>query len=181
MKSNIKPDYYKSPEFANSEKAYNNALQNLENMLGGKTKLSIKDALFEVENAFGDTYLSKKEYDNEIKKSKDFMEIYAKQNGYDLTKNEDKHKVIQKFMREKLTIIIPGPDGKSPPKKRTHGPFTYDFEDYKGEFDHRNFFLTKALATGAGQCNSLTDIYLVLAEALDAEVYLSFADRKSVV
>lgn len=78
-------------------------------------------------------------------------------------------------MREKLSITIPSPDGKSPPKTRTHEPFTYDFNDYKGEFDHRNFFLTKTLATGTGQCNSLTDIYLVLAEALGAEVSLSFA------
>ncbi|MBI4931481.1 MAG: hypothetical protein HY841_12000 [Bacteroidetes bacterium] len=168
-------NFYQSPEYLNSEKTYNAALQNLQDMLAAKKKLSIKDALFEVENAFGNSYLNKKEYDEEIKKSKEFMGIYAQQNGYDLNKNEDKHTVIQKFMREKLTITIPDPDGKSPPKTRTHEPFTYDFEDYKGEFDHRNFFLTKILATGTGQCNSLTNTYLAFCEALGAEVYLSFA------
>jgi len=41
--------------------------------------------------------------------------------------------------------------------------------------DFRNYFVTKAFATGTGQCNSLPIVYLILAEALNVEAFLSYA------
>jgi hypothetical protein len=64
---------------------------------------------------------------------------------------------------------------------KQHLPFCYDYEDFKGEDDFRNFFLTKTLATGSGQCNSLPAVYLILAEALNAPAYLSFAPHHALI
>ena len=39
--------------------------------------------------------------------------------------------------------------------------FGYDFEDYRGQQDYTKMFVSKALATGKGQCHSLPLVYLV--------------------
>lgn len=60
-------------------------------------------------------------------------------------------------------------------------PFRYDYNDYKGEKDYRNLFLTKCLATGYGQCASMPALYLVLAEALGVKAYLTLAPQHSLI
>ncbi|MBI4645306.1 MAG: hypothetical protein HY738_01615 [Bacteroidia bacterium] len=65
------------------------------------------------------------------------------------------------------------------PKK--HLPFTYDYIDYKGEKDFRNYFATKTFATGTRQCSSLPIVYGIQAEALGAKFYLSTAPNHSFI
>jgi len=112
------------------------------------------------------------------------------QNKLNIHNNEDIHIAIQQFLSEKLSINNNA--SKSPNKtdiqqtivdvtRTTHIPFMYDFNDFSGERDHRNFFLTKCLTTGTGQCNSLPAVYLVLAEALNGEAYLSVAPQHSFI
>ncbi|MBS1778027.1 MAG: hypothetical protein JST70_01800 [Bacteroidetes bacterium] len=175
--------YYKSPEFAEQTQAYTDALQHLEDMLGGKLKLCVADAYYLVENAYGNAYLSEKEYRENIMKSSAFIKEWMKQNGMDAHNNDDVHLAIQKFMSEKLTITksSTGREYGATVKLVSHLPFYYDFEDNGGEKDHKNFFLTKCLATGSGQCSSLPAVYLTLAEALGVKAYLSVAPQHSFV
>lgn len=63
----------------------------------------------------------------------------------------------------------------------THKAFEYDFKDYMGEKDWSKMFVSKLLKTGSGQCHSLPQYYLMLAEAMGAEAYLSFAPNHSYV
>jgi hypothetical protein len=62
-----------------------------------------------------------------------------------------------------------------------HTPFTYDYEDFRAEEDFRNYFVTKTLATGTGQCNSLPTTYLLLAEQMGVKAYLSYAPLHSFI
>ncbi|WKZ76160.1 MAG: hypothetical protein QY303_04525 [Vicingaceae bacterium] len=173
--------YYKSPEFTAKTKSYSDALQNLKEQLEGKRKLSVSDAYFVMENAYGNSYLSKKEYDQIIKQSIDFIKQWLVQNGYSLKDNDALHLGIQKFLSDTLVVTMNNPDNPNIPKKTIHLPFFYDYEDFKGEKDFRNYFLTKCLATGSGQCNSMPAVYSSIADGLGAKSYLTFAPHHSFI
>ncbi|MFA6058263.1 MAG: hypothetical protein WC756_08685 [Taibaiella sp.] len=160
-----------------------NALLQLKNLLANNANPSLADAFYITENAYGNSYLTRKEYDDIINKSADFIKRWMQQNKYDINNNDDKHLAIQKFMSEKLTIAEAhtAQDGKIFMQQSGHLPFFYDFEDYEAKDDHRNFFVTKCLATGGGQCNSMPMVYLLLAEKLNTPAYLSFAPQHALV
>jgi hypothetical protein len=173
--------YFKSSKFLSDTKPYTNASKGLKEQLTDKKELSIADTYFYIESAFGNSYLTKNEYDKIISESVNFIKTWLIQNEYNLNDNDALHLGIQKFMSEKLTVTLASPDNTFSPKKTTHLPFFYDYEDFKGEKDFRNYFVTKSLATGSGQCNSLPAIYLVLAEGLGAKCYLAFAPQHSFI
>ncbi|MDI9319129.1 MAG: hypothetical protein QM530_01525, partial [Phycisphaerales bacterium] len=160
---------------------FNNALQQLKNIQAGKHSLA--DAFFVTESIFGKPYLSRAEYDNILNKSADFIKKWMKANAYDINNNDDKHAAIQKFMSEQLSIVETqtNNDGKLTYKTATHQPFFYDYDDYQADKDHRNFFVTKCLATGGGQCSSMPKVYLLLAEKLNTPAYLSYAPQHSFI
>jgi len=162
---------------------FNEALAQLKALLSGTANPSLADAFYITESAWGNPYLSRKEYDQALDRSADFIRKWMQQNGLDAASNEDKHRAIQKFMSQKLTISEDSrnKDGKTRLRTVEHQPFFYDFEDYEARNDHRNFFVTKCLATGGGQCNSMPVVYLLLAERLGVPAYLSFAPQHALV
>lgn len=176
--------HYDSTQYSNDLAAFNSALQQLKTLLASNpANPSLADAFFITENAYGDPYLTRKEYDRILDQSAAFIKVWMKQNHYNPNDNDDKHIAIQKFMFERLTITetYVNRDGKITIKQSEHQPFFYDFEDYEAKSDHRNFFVTKCLATGGGQCNSMPMVYLLLAEKLNAPAYLSFAPQHALV
>ena len=171
-----------SNEYKRNLLSFQNALTELK-ALASNPNSSLADAFYITENAFGKPYLSKNEYEIIINKSAKFIKQWMKENNYNPNDNEAKHLAIQKFMSEKLTISE-AKDNKeygTSIKTSQHLPFFYDYSDYQAEKDHRNFFVTKALATGAGQCNSMPMVYLLLAEKLNAPSYLTFAPQHSFI
>jgi len=175
-----KSNYYSSEKFKTESASYWKAKALLDNMLSGKTSLSLKDAFYILENAYGNTHLSYAEYNSTLKKSAQFIQQWLNENGHNATDNRALHFGIQSFMRDTLTVskLIQEPSGVS---KTVHVPFTYDYADFRAEEDFRNYFVTKTLATGTGQCNSLPTTYLLLAEQLGAKAYLSYAPLHSFI
>lgn len=173
-------EYYKSPEFASKTKPFADALITLKNMASGKTLISLKDAFYVMESAYGNTYLTYKEYCNIINENTDFLKQMMLQNGLDPKNNEAIHNAIQKFMKDTTSIKSQKTDMIIVSGKK-HLPFSYDYIDYKGEKDFRNYFVTKAFATGTGQCNSLPIVYAIQAEAMGAKFYISTAPNHSFI
>ncbi|MFO0508311.1 MAG: hypothetical protein ACK5YS_05515 [bacterium] len=173
-------NYYTSEKFKTESASYWKAKALLDNMLSGKAPLSLKDAFYILENAYGNTHLSYAEYNSILKKSAQYIQEWLKEQGHNTTDNTALHFGIQAFMRDTLTIskLIQEPSGVS---KTKHVPFTYDYIDFRAEEDFRNYFVTKTLATGTGQCNSLPTTYLLLAEQLGAKAYLSYAPLHSFI
>ena len=168
--------YWKTPDFAKQTKPYLDAMKKLKEQLTGEKPLSVKDAYYEIENAYGNAYLSKKEYDDEINKSAYFIKQWLFENGYDLKNNIALHYGIQKFMSDTLTIGNKrNPELPNMQQKVTHLPFYYDYQDYKAEKDFRSYHAIKTFATGNGQCHTLPIVYAILAEAIGAKFYLSYA------
>jgi hypothetical protein len=172
--------FYASERFKADNASYWKAKQQLSDMLAGRTPMSLKDAFYILENAYGNTYLSYEEYSFTLKKSGDFIKQWLNENGHNTRDNQALHFGIQAFMRDTLTVskLSIEPSGVS---KTHHLPFVYDYQDFRAEEDFRNYFVTKTLATGAGQCNSLPAAYLLLAEQLGAKAYLSFAPLHSFI
>lgn len=174
---------YNSPEFTAKTKSYSNALQGLKDMLSGKRKLSVAEAYFMMENAYGEAYLTQSEFNSTIHQSADFIRQWMIQNGQNLKDNTAINYAVQQFIGNKLSIALPSQknDGINSMQTVSHLPFFYDYNDYQGDKDHRNYFLTKCLATGSGQCNSMPAVYLVLVEALGGTAYLSVAPQHSLI
>lgn len=173
-------DYYSSEKFKSESASYWKAKEVLDQMLLGKIPLSLKDAFYSVENAYGDAQLSYAQYDAILKRSSSFIKQWLNERGHSTTTNTALHFGIQSFMQDTLIISkvlkeTPGVYGTS------HLPFTYDYTDFRAEEDFRNYFVTKTLATGTGQCNSLPTTYLLLSEQLGAEAYLSYAPLHSFI
>jgi hypothetical protein len=172
---------YYSQDFAAKTKPYYDALQTLNDMLSGKTQISLRKALYIMEAAYGNSYISYKEYSDIIDNAVFFMKAWLKQNNYDSRNNENLNMAIQKLMGDSLVVTLKYPDNKKPPETIMHLPIFYDFDDYTCEADIRNSFATKCIATGAGQCDGLPKNYLLYAEGLGAKAYLSFIPQHSFI
>jgi len=173
-------DYYKTAKFINKTKAYTDAFNLLKDMANGTIPISLKDAFYIIENAYGNMYLSYDDYCSIIEENAEFIKQMMSQSGLSAGNNEALHKSIQEFMRDTTTIKLPQNE-MIRFSSRQHLPYTYDYIDFKGEMDFRNYFVSKALATGTGQCNSLPMVYAIHAEALKAKFYISTAPNHSFI
>lgn len=178
--TNSHPRFTPNPE---RTKGFPYALQHLQDMLTGKLPLSVADAYFTIENAFGNCYVTKQQYNQIINESADFIKTWMQQNGLDAKDNYQVHYAIKRFMSETLTITkrTGKADKGTDVQTISHASFHYDYNDYSGEQDYRNLFITKCLATGFGQCASMPGVYLILAEKLGVKAYLSFAPQHSFI
>lgn len=174
-------EYYKSPEFATKTKSYWDALNSLKAMQSGQKPISLRNAYFQLESAYGNTYLTYKEYNEALNSSVNFIKKWMVENKLNPKDNEALNYAIQKFMKDTLVISNSNPDSQNPNSKTFHFPFRYDYIDFQGEKDFRNYFITKCVATGYGQCNSLPGNYLCFAEGLGAKAYLSLAPQHSFI
>jgi len=179
VREESKKDYYSSAGFLSDSRKYMDAFNNLNDMLTGKRELSVGKAYYSIEAAYGNTYLTQEEYANVVGNSASFIKAWMKQNGLNAESSEDLHYGIQRFMGDTLSVGYSYMETKT--RTTSHVPFEYDYKDFQGVQDYRNYFITKCFATGTGQCNSMPGVYLVLAEQLGAEAYLCFAPNHSYI
>ncbi|MCU0443107.1 MAG: hypothetical protein MUE96_11975 [Bacteroidia bacterium] len=170
----VQSDYYHSPEYIADLPNYTGAIDFIREMLEGKRKLSVKDAYYKAEAAFGRLHLTYDEYNSLIKSNADFIRQWLVENKYDLNNPEKVHFGIQEFMSDTLYITVNG-------KRIKHVPYYYDYIDFQAKDDQRNYFVTKTLATGTGQCHTFPVMYLILAEALGVEAYLAYNPKHSFI
>lgn len=133
---------------------------------------SVKKATFLIENAYLEKQKDFFEFEKTIKQTGDFLREKMTELGYDLNSNLAKNFMLFQFFSDTLEI-------KS--KNLKHLPLEYDFEDYMGIKDWSKMFVSKLLETGSGQCNSLPRLYLILAEEINAEAFLSLSPNHSYI
>ena len=54
-----------------------------------------------------------------------------------------------------------------------HYPLKYNLDDYDSQRDYTSHFVSSMLHSNMGQCHSMPLLYLVMAERMGAEAYLS--------
>ena len=165
--------YYQSKAYLDDLPRYIKARDLIAEMLRGGRDLSVKDAFYLAESAYGDLHLSYEEYSKIIAGNAAFIRQWLRENNYPPRDAEALHMGIQKFMGDTLYIHSNG-------ERKGHLPYYYDFIDPIGK-DRRNYFVTKTLATGSGQCHTLPVVYLLLAEALGVEVYMAYNPQHSFI
>ena len=177
-----KSNYYNSDKYKTDLPNYQNAFAKLKDMLEGKTPISIADAYYIEESAYGNLQLSYKEYKDNIAQSVNFMKKWMLQNKLDTKNPEAVHLAIQKFMGDELSIKKAALDLKqSYTVVQKHKPFMYDYIDYKGVENLNNYFVTKTLATGTGQCNTLPRAYSVFAEGMGVDASITIVHQHSFI
>lgn len=169
-------EYYSSSRYLNDLPNYVKAKDLINGMLQGKKPLSIKDAFYFSESAYGNLPLTYDEYNNIIMENSDFIRKWVTENGYDINDPEALHLGIQKFLSDSICISNKNNSdkGQIAISKQGHSPFYYDYIDNLSEKDRKNYFVSKMLATGSGQCHTFPITYLILAENLGAEAYLAY-------
>lgn len=167
-------DYYNSGQFKNDLANYIKAREIIKEMLNDERDLSIKNAFYHSEAAYGDLHLTYQEYTRTIHANANFIREWLTENKYNLTDPEALHYGIQKFMSDTLYITVEG-------KKQGHIPYYYDYIDVFSGKDRRNYFVTKTIATGSGQCHTFPVTYLILAEELGVEAYLAYNPQHSFI
>lgn len=163
-------DYYKTEKYLQDVPNYTHAVDVISEMLDGKKPISIKDAYYNAEAAHGNLHLSYEEYTSLVQSNADFIRQWLTQNKFSLKNPEALHYGIQKFISDTLYITVQG-------KRKGHMPYYYDYIDFSAKNDRRNYFVTKTLATGTGQCHTFPVTYLILAEQLGVEAHMAYNPR----
>lgn len=163
---------YRLPEYNHIEstKYYKEAYNKLTKL--DETNFSIEKATFIIENAYFEDQQEYEEFNTIVNQTGDFLREKMDELGYDKESNLAKNFMLFQFFSDTLEI-------KS--KDLKHLPFKYDFEDYMGIKDWSKMFVSKLLETGKGQCNSLPRLYLILAEEIGAEAFLSLSPNHSYI
>lgn len=163
---------YTLPSYGNIEstKYYRKAFDQLTEL--NPDDFSVKKATFIIENAYFEEQQNYAEFEQVVKQTGDFLREKMTELEFDQNSNLAKNYMLFKFFSATLEI-------KS--KNLKHLPFKYDFEDYMGIEDWSKMFVSKLLATGKGQCNSLPRLYLILAEEIGAEAFLSLSPNHSYI
>ena len=144
-------------------------------MLTGETPLSLRDATFLVENAYHENTLSYSDYVNYIRETVELCQAKIKQLGLNANDQMVKNMMLFHFMTDTFKLKL---DNE---KTMIHYPMEYDKEDAGGEKDLTKMFVTKLMVTNSGQCSTLPRLYLILAEAVGTEAYLSNVNIHSFV
>lgn len=156
--------------------AYYEAFEEISAMLDGLTELDLKKAIFAVENAYFNNQGSFEDFDNQIKDLAELTSEYITQQGWDKTNPITPLLALHHLFADTLEIEQAGME-----EAIVHYPIEYDFEDFWGREDFSNLFVSKVLATGSGQCYSLPQLYLLLAEELGGKAWLSLSPNHSYI
>lgn len=133
---------------------------------------SVKDVNFDIENAYFENKIDKVEFDKVIKQTAEFILAKMKEKNFDTNSNTAKNFMLFEFFTQPMQVKG---------FKEKHFPIKYDFEDYWGRENWAKMFVTKLLKTNSGQCHSMPLLYLILAEAIDAEPYLALSPNHSYI
>lgn len=149
---------------------FRNAFAEIDRMLKGETPLKLKRAVFLTENAYLDNLMEYDWFDHDVSSDVEFIHSLIEQAGYDKENPTVKKWALQQLMSD--TIYFRDGNGNV---TYTHLPYQYDFEDPWGREDWAKQFVVKLTSNGKGQCHSLPLLYLILAEELGVEAWLSYS------
>lgn len=152
--------------------SYQESFSKIENMLSGKSELNFKNGVFYSENAWYDNQLDKEKFDSYIS----FYSNVSKQimlSGNIVYHEKDSLKAAAQcatFLLITDTIPI-----YTNSQVLIHTPFTYNFNDFAGQKDWSNMFVSTLLQTKKGNCLSLPYLYKMIMDELGQPAYLSLA------
>jgi len=150
---------------------YDEAYRELEGMLRGYHNSSFKRAVFLVENAYFNQQLNYETYKEYINEYVDICKLWMSANALTNYNESDSLNV-----KKNLAVYILLKDTvKLTEDINLTFPAQYDFNDFFGQKDWTNQFITKLMITNQGNCHSLPYLYKILTDELGARAWLSIA------
>jgi regulator of sirC expression with transglutaminase-like and TPR domain len=131
---------------------------------------SLMDVVFLIENAYYDNKRDFQKLKDNIIETGILLKSKMNELKYDTESNTAKNLILFQYFSEDMKF-----------GNKNHKAFKYDFEDFWGVDDYSKMFVSKLMNTGTGQCHSLPLLYLMLAEQIGAEAYLSFSPNHSYI
>lgn len=150
---------------------YERAYAELNKMLDGRYPLSFKRAVFLTENAYLDNQVQYENFCHLISELvRDCRTVEEQSARYFLYDKADKAAVLKnavlfRYLRDSTRFS----------SGRVVAPFRYNFDDFNGDADWRNMFVSKLLVSHTGNCHSLPFLYKIVAEETGAKAWLSLA------
>ena len=154
------------------EPSYLKALVEIESMLSGNSGLDFKKAVFLTEDTYLDGRLNEKTFN-------DVIGVYATlckgvMSSGDIAYTEKDREIAMfqcaAFIFITDTVAIATDEGVLP-----HIPFTYNYDDYAGQKDWSNTFVSTLMQTQKGNCHSLPYLYKLIMDELGQECHLALA------
>ena len=155
-----------------AERQYDSTFLKIESMLLRKDSLNFKKAVFLTENAYFDNQINEVSFNQAI----DFYTSISKgilKSGNIVYPEKDSLKAAAQcavFMF--MTDSIPVKTNKG---IEIHTPFTYNFDDFSGQKEWSNMFVSTLMQTQKGNCHSLPYLYKMIMDELGQPAYLSLA------
>ena len=153
---------------------YRRAFKQLE--IINTTNQSLKDAVYVVENAFFENKLDYDKFSGTIQEMANLCNIKIQDENESPDNDLTKNLMLFNFMSDTIEFY----DAGSEQNVYTY-PMKYDFEDYEGKLDYRKMFVTKLLMAKTGQCHSMPLLYMIIAQEIGSEAYLSYSPSHSFV
>ena len=158
--------------YKSSRSYYQKAYDELSKMLEGEDELNLKRAVYGMENAVLRDRFSYSEYEKLLNSFIAQIKSFAKKQKLDLTDNVSVNYAIQRLFSDTTINYQTGEPWQ---------PLKYDFDDIYGDSDPSKSFVTKLISEGTGQCRSMPLLYMILAQELKAEAYISYSPKHSYV
>lgn len=144
-----------------SEQYFQEAVDEISQMLEGQKPINFKRAVFLTENAYYDGQLNWTDF------SKQIDSITIKVNQMIVAKG------LQKFKTAGNWAIFTYMTEKIP--QNNYQPMAYDFENFMGEDNYNSFMVSTLLKTKKGNCHSLPYLYKILADEVNVEAFIATA------
>lgn len=150
---------------------YERAYEELARMLDGRYPLSFKRAVYLTENAYLEDQLDYRRFNASISRLARICKTVERTNITRLLYSfKDKENVLRNATLVKLLK-----DSIHFTNGQILIPYSYDFEDFNGDQDWSNMFVSKLLITHSGNCHSLPFLYKILADETGAATWLALA------
>lgn len=156
--------------YINPEIYYTDAFKALKGMLEDKQTISFKRAVFITENAYFENRFDYTKFCDYISGLDTIAKEWTKTNKLkDYNFADSINVLLNAAIFYTLTDTVFNTD-----KQIINYPYTYDFNDCFAKEEWANMFVIKLILTHKGNCHSLPFLYKIIAEELNAKVWLSY-------
>ncbi len=176
----ISSSYVPAAAQTDTAKIYEEAFDSLQVIVQENRSQCFKQAVFITENAYRLNNMQYDKFNGYVQRLGLIVEAWMQANPlrqYHFSDSADLHKNLGIFKLLKDTVTFLDNDEKLYKLL----PYSYDFTDYLGRNDWEYMFVTKLLASHAGNCHSLPYLYKILADEVGATCWLALAPNHTYI
>ncbi len=160
-------------EYSNAKNVlYEKAFLDISSILSQEAQFDFKKVVFLTERAYSENDLSEDNFNNNIKLYSIICEKLFTNGSIEYNDRDKDVAMAQCAVFTFITDSIPMLISK---ELITHSPFSYNHNDFAGQQDWSNMFVSTLMQTKKGNCHSLPYLYKMIIDELGYEAHLALA------